>query len=71
LAGLFLDVDRFGVRALDPIRPSGEGCRLVAAALAYEHRLEPVLVSFAFGLAIGIRQGRTLRPAATAAPEVD
>lgn len=62
LAGLFVDVDRAGVRAIDPVRPSGEDCRLVAAALAYEHHLEAVVVSFAYGLAVGVRQGRTFAP---------
>jgi hypothetical protein len=62
LASLFIDVDRAASRALNSVWSTGEDCRVVAGELASAHRVEALTISFAYGLAIGIRQGRTFAP---------
>jgi hypothetical protein len=62
LASLFLDVDRAAARVLNPNWPMGIDCRVVAAELSVAHSVDRVIIGFAFGLAIGIRQGRTFAP---------
>jgi hypothetical protein len=59
LASLFIDVDLAAVRVLNPTRPELTDCRIVAAELAGAHGVDRVTIGFAFGLAIGIRLGRT------------
>src|SRR5687767_239315 len=62
MASLFVDVDVAAARALNIRRPSRRDCLAVAAELAGEHQINPLIVSFAYGLAIGVRQGRTFAP---------
>ena len=62
LASVFIDVDRAAVRVLNTARPSREDCHVIAAELAGMHAIDRVTVGFCYGLAIGIRQGRTFAP---------
>jgi hypothetical protein len=58
LASLFVDVDVAAARALNSTRPSREDCHSVANELAAAHGIDTLTASFAYGMAIGVRQGR-------------
>ena len=58
MASLFVDVDVAAARALNIRRRSRRDCLAVAAELAGEHHINPLIIGFAYGLAIGVRQGR-------------
>lgn len=65
ITALFIDVDRAASRAVNPSRPSYEDCRIVAVELASAHHIDPATVAFTFGVAIGVRMGRTFAPPPT------
>ncbi len=57
LLPLFLDVDRAGVQATDPVHPSADTAQTLAEHLAGQHHVPPVVVAFSLGLALGLRDG--------------
>lgn len=63
IASLFVDLDTAAARVLNVSRPSHDNCESVAQDAARQHQMEPIITSFAFGLAVGLRQGRAFAPA--------
>jgi hypothetical protein len=60
IASLFMDVDRAAVRALDPRGPiPGPSCTDVTSAIATAHRLPIEVIACCYGIAVGVRLGRT------------
>src|SRR5688572_16047418 len=62
VAHIYLDPDLAAARALDYRTDTPTPCRAIAAGMAAEHKIAPDLAACTYGIAVGVRLGRTFTP---------
>jgi hypothetical protein len=59
-----LDVDVAAARGLNPLTDNAASCSMLAASFAAEHKIPIDVAACAYGIAVGVRLGRTFAPPA-------
>jgi hypothetical protein len=64
IAQVYLDVDVAAARGLNPLTDNAASCSVLAASFAAEHKIPLDIAACAYGIAVGVRLGRTFAPPA-------